>query len=143
MTTNQKDPVLVVLQLSGGNDYLNTVIPYTDPIYRDSRPAVAIPEDQVLGIDGGLGLHPSMGPASCSGPSSNSHSVRSGGVIAPPPPITASGVYNSDKGRATGLLEVWRSHPPHRPRKMMQPAPTDAARIFFMMGRFYTRGKQR
>jgi len=62
MATNQKDPVLVVLQLSGGNDYLNTVIPYTDPIYRDSRPAVAIPEDQVLPIEGDLGFHPAMGP---------------------------------------------------------------------------------
>ena len=62
MTSVQKDPVLVVLQLSGGNDYLNTVIPYTDSLYRDARPAVAIPEDRVLGIDGGLGLHPSMGP---------------------------------------------------------------------------------
>ncbi len=61
MSTTHKDPVLVVLQLSGGNDYLNTVIPYSDGLYRDNRPAVGIPEDQVLGIDGELGLHPSMG----------------------------------------------------------------------------------
>ena len=43
MTTSGKDPVLVVLQLSGGNDYLNTVISYTDPLYRDNRPVVGIP----------------------------------------------------------------------------------------------------
>ena len=57
MTTNQKDPVLVVLQLSGGNDYMNTVIPYTDPLYRDNRPAVGVPEDQVLAIDGDVGFN--------------------------------------------------------------------------------------
>jgi uncharacterized protein (DUF1501 family) len=62
MTSNKKDPVLVVLQLSGGNDYLNTVIPYTDPLYRDNRPVVGIPEDQVLCLDDEVGLHPSMGP---------------------------------------------------------------------------------
>jgi len=62
MTSNKKDPVLVVLQLSGGNDYLNTVIPYTDPLYQDNRPAVRIPEDQILPIDQQVGLHPSMGP---------------------------------------------------------------------------------
>ena len=62
MTTGEKEPVLVVLQLSGGNDYLNTVIPYTDPLYQDNRPAVGIPEDQVLRIDDQVGLHPSMGP---------------------------------------------------------------------------------
>ena len=62
MTTNKKDPVLVVLQLSGGNDYLNTVIPYMDPLYRDNRPAVRIPEEQILPIDQQVGLHPSMGP---------------------------------------------------------------------------------
>ena len=62
MTTGEKEPVLVVLQLSGGNDYLNTVIPYADPLYRDNRPAVGIPEDQVLRIDDQVGLHPSMGP---------------------------------------------------------------------------------
>ena len=61
MTTNKKDPVLVVLQLSGGNDYFNTVIPHTDPLYRDNRPVVGIPDDKILHIDGGMGLHPSMG----------------------------------------------------------------------------------
>ena len=62
MTTTQKDPVLVVLQLSGGNDYMNTLIPYTDPLYRDNRPFVTIPEGQELALDDKVGLHPSMGP---------------------------------------------------------------------------------
>ncbi|SVB23822.1 uncharacterized protein METZ01_LOCUS176676, partial [marine metagenome] len=62
MATNKKDPVLVVLQLSGGNDYLNTVIPYTDGLYYDNRKAVALTENQVLAIDGGVGLNPAMGP---------------------------------------------------------------------------------
>lgn len=61
MTNTKKDPVLVVLQLTGGNDYLNTVIPYTDPLYRDNRPVVGIPEEAVLKLDGALGLHPSLG----------------------------------------------------------------------------------
>ena len=38
-----KDPVLVVLQLTGGNDYLNTVIPYSNPDYYDNRPTLGIP----------------------------------------------------------------------------------------------------
>ena len=40
MTVTKKDPVIVVLQMSGGNDYFNTVIPYTDGRYYDNRPAV-------------------------------------------------------------------------------------------------------
>ncbi|MBM3223052.1 MAG: DUF1501 domain-containing protein [Candidatus Tectomicrobia bacterium] len=62
MATTDKAPVFVVLQLSGGNDYLNTVIPYNDPLYRDYRPTVGIPEDQILLLDDDIGLHPSMGP---------------------------------------------------------------------------------
>ena len=62
MTLNQKDPVLVVLQLSGGNDYLNTVIPYADPLYRDNRPTVGIPEDEIIRLDDQTGFHPSMAP---------------------------------------------------------------------------------
>ena len=60
MTSNKKDPVLVVLQLSGGNDYLNTVIPYTDPLYRDNRPAVGIPDADLLPVTDELAFHPSM-----------------------------------------------------------------------------------
>ena len=59
-TTAEKDPVLVVLQLTGGNDYLNTVVPHADPLYRDYRPTGAVPEDQVLPLDGSVGLHPSL-----------------------------------------------------------------------------------
>ena len=62
MTSSKKDPVLVVLQLTGGNDYVNTVIPYTDPLYRDNRPAVGIAEEQIIKLDDEFGLHPSMGP---------------------------------------------------------------------------------
>jgi uncharacterized protein (DUF1501 family) len=62
MASNTKDPVLVVLQLSGGNDGLNTVIPYSNPLYYDNRPKVGIPEDQVLPINDSIGFHPAMGP---------------------------------------------------------------------------------
>ena len=62
MANTEKDPVLVVLQLTGGDDYLNTVIPYTDPLYRDNRPVVGIAEEEVLRLDDKVGLHPSMGP---------------------------------------------------------------------------------
>ncbi|MGH2375638.1 MAG: DUF1501 domain-containing protein [bacterium] len=60
--TTQKDPVLVVVQLSGGNDYLNTVIPFNNPLYRDNRPAVGIPDSQVLPIDKNYAFHPGMAP---------------------------------------------------------------------------------
>ena len=52
--------ILVVVQLSGGNDGLNTVIPYTDEIYRKKRPSLAIGDGGVLKIGGGMGLHPNL-----------------------------------------------------------------------------------
>ena len=51
MVQDKKDPVLVVLQLTGANDYLNTIVPYTNPLYWDNRPRVNIPEEYVLPID--------------------------------------------------------------------------------------------
>ena len=62
MTTSTKDPVLVVIQLSGANDYMNTVIPYADPLYYDFRPVVSIPQNAVVPIDGQLAFHPSVAP---------------------------------------------------------------------------------
>ena len=62
MATTKKDPVVVVLQMTGANDYLNTIIPYTNEHYHDARPRVGIPADQVLPIDGELGFNPNMGP---------------------------------------------------------------------------------
>jgi uncharacterized protein (DUF1501 family) len=57
-----KDPVLVVLQLSGGNDYLNTVVPYANSLYWDNRTSINIPEDQVVQLDDKVGFNPSMAP---------------------------------------------------------------------------------
>ena len=62
MTSTKKDPILVVVQLSGGNDGINTVVPYGDPHYYDERPGLGIPAEQVLDLDGHAGFHPSMGP---------------------------------------------------------------------------------
>jgi uncharacterized protein (DUF1501 family) len=62
MSATQKDPVLVVLQLTGGNDYLNTVVPYNDPLYRDNRKAVGIGDNQILHIDKNYGFAPYLAP---------------------------------------------------------------------------------
>ena len=59
-TGNGKKPVLVVLQLSGGNDFMNTVVPYGDPMYYDFRKTVGISEEEALHIDGQIGFHPAM-----------------------------------------------------------------------------------
>jgi uncharacterized protein (DUF1501 family) len=54
--------VLVVVQLSGGNDGLNTVVPYADPAYYALRPTLAIPREEVVALDDRVGLHPSLAP---------------------------------------------------------------------------------
>lgn len=53
---------LVVVQLSGGNDGLNTVVPYADPLYREVRPRLAVPEADLLPLDDTLALNPALAP---------------------------------------------------------------------------------
>lgn len=55
-----RDKILVVFELNGGNDGINTVIPITDPNYAMARPTLAIPRNEVLMLDESVGLHPSM-----------------------------------------------------------------------------------
>jgi len=58
--TGKDAPILVVLQLSGGNDGLNTVIPYSNDFYYKARPSLGINANDVLKIDDASGLHPAL-----------------------------------------------------------------------------------
>ena len=53
---------LVLIELQGGNDGLNTVVPFADPLYRTLRPTLALPRDALLELDAGLALHPALEP---------------------------------------------------------------------------------
>ncbi len=59
-TTKNNGKVLVLVQLSGGNDGLNTVVPFEDDLYYKFRPNIAIPKSDVHRVNTLTGLHPSM-----------------------------------------------------------------------------------
>jgi uncharacterized protein (DUF1501 family) len=56
------DNLLIIVELKGGNDGLNTVIPYADADYANLRPRLAIGRDQVLQLDSRTALHPALQP---------------------------------------------------------------------------------
>ena len=62
MTSTKRDPILVVIQLTGGNDSLNTLIPYGNSLYYENRNTVAIPQNDVIAIDDNFGFNPAMRP---------------------------------------------------------------------------------
>jgi uncharacterized protein (DUF1501 family) len=55
-----KDTILVVVELTGGNDGLNTVVPFKDAEYAKLRPTLKIPTDQLKKVNDSIGLHPSL-----------------------------------------------------------------------------------
>jgi uncharacterized protein (DUF1501 family) len=57
---NRDGNILVVIELSGGNDGLNTVVPFTDENYEKYRPTLRVPKSQVLKLNDETGLHPAM-----------------------------------------------------------------------------------
>jgi len=62
MPGSGKPPVLVVVQLTGGNDFMNTVVPYTDPNYYDSRKTLVVKQEEALPINDDLAFHPMTAP---------------------------------------------------------------------------------
>ncbi|MEE8303018.1 MAG: DUF1501 domain-containing protein [Candidatus Tectomicrobia bacterium] len=62
MTTNTAENTLVVVQLTGGNDFMNTVVPYTNEHYYDARKKIVIRQDQVLPINDQLAINAHAAP---------------------------------------------------------------------------------
>src|SRR2546428_11779241 len=55
--------VLVVIQLDGGNDGINTVVPYADEGYAKHRKVLRLPKDRLVKVNDKIGLHPSLADA--------------------------------------------------------------------------------
>ncbi|MEM9420241.1 MAG: DUF1501 domain-containing protein [Planctomycetota bacterium] len=92
------DRVLVVVQLSGGNDGLNTVIPYGQDVYYKSRPTLGIKADTVLQFDGvdGIGLHPSLAPI---------HEMMQGGLACA---VQGVGYPNPNRSHFSSM-DIWHT----------------------------------
>ena len=60
MVSTKKDRSLVVIELAGGNDALNTLVPYNNGLYYDYRPGIGIQQGDVLAINGEYGFNPNM-----------------------------------------------------------------------------------
>lgn len=96
--------VLVVCQLSGGNDGLNTLIPYRDPRYASLRPSLAVPAERVIDLDGAIGLHPALEPLGAL--------FREGRAAA----VQRVGYPNPNRSHFRSM-EIWHTADPVRPRR--------------------------
>lgn len=62
LTGSNNERILVVVQLGGGNDGVNSMVPYNDPAYLAARPLLAVPESDVLPISESIGFHNALSP---------------------------------------------------------------------------------
>src|SRR5208282_3310499 len=60
IVTGKDSTILVVLQMAGGNDGLNTVVPYTSDFYHNARPKLGLSAQQILNLNGQVGLHEAL-----------------------------------------------------------------------------------
>jgi len=60
IVTGKDATILVVLQMAGGNDGLNTVVPYADDFYHNARPKIGLSAQLVLNLNGAVGFHGAM-----------------------------------------------------------------------------------
>src|SRR5712664_4361639 len=57
VVTGRDSNILVILQMAGGNDGLNTIVPYSNDYYHRARPKLALPAERILKINDEIGLH--------------------------------------------------------------------------------------
>lgn len=88
---------LVIVEMAGGNDALNTVVPHADPRYRDLRPTLAVAEP--IDLDGEIGLHPALG---------NLANAWSSGDLAI---VEGVGIADPDLSHFASLLSWWTAVP--------------------------------
>jgi uncharacterized protein (DUF1501 family) len=120
--------VLVVIQLSGGNDGLNTVVPYGDDEYARNRPTLSLPPKDLHKIDSFIGFHPRM--------AAFMRLYKEGHLSI----IQAVGYPNSDRSH-DGAMQVWHTADPDQPNRqtgwlgraadsIMQPGMTTVPAVF-------------
>lgn len=100
-TQSESNNLLVVIQLNGGNDGLNTVIPYSNGLYYDARPSLNIAQKDVLPLNNELGLHPKL---------ANLKKFYDGGKVAI---INGVGYPNSSRSHFRGT-DIWMSANPDK-----------------------------
>jgi uncharacterized protein (DUF1501 family) len=61
ISTGKDATILVVLQMAGGNDGLNTVVPYSNDFYHEARPKIGLSADKILKVNDEIGLHNALG----------------------------------------------------------------------------------
>lgn len=125
---SDRDTVLVAIQLTGGNDGLNTVVPYADDEYARARPTLRLPTDQLHKIDSRLGFHPRMGAFL---------RLYEDGCLSI---VQGVGHPNPDQSHERAL-RIWHTADPQRPERQTgwlgrvadlawNPAAADAAAVF-------------
>jgi uncharacterized protein (DUF1501 family) len=104
-TAGERDPqarTLVLVTLYGGNDGLNTVIPYADPAYRDARPELAYPAEAVKRLDDAFGLNPAL---------TGLHRLYGEGRLAV---VRGVGYPKPDRSHFRSM-DIWHTAQPERP----------------------------
>ena len=101
MTTSSAEKTLVVVQLTGGNDFMNTIVPYTNEHYYDARKKVVLSEDQVLPIDSKLGINGNAAPFK---------RLYDEGKMAI---VQGIGYPDSNRSHFRGM-DIWHTAEPHR-----------------------------
>ena len=104
-TAGERDPegrILVLVTLYGGNDGLNTVIPYADPGYQDARPELAYQADEVHRLDDEVGLNPALGGL---------HGLFGAGRLAI---VRGVGYPKPDRSHFRSM-DIWQTAEPERP----------------------------